>query len=84
MRLPALTPELGSKMVLTVSAVAGIVVSEVGERRERVGEVELVDGSDYVIVRLREDKLLARLRSVHKDTVDARCTKVASGIVLSS
>ena len=57
--LAGVDAELGSKMVLTVSAVAGIVVGEVGERRQRIGEVELINGSDYVIVRLREDKLLA-------------------------
>ena len=50
--LAGVDAELGSKMVLTVGAVACIVVSEVGERRQRVGEVELINRSDYVIVRL--------------------------------
>ena len=63
--------EFCREMVFAVQAVAASVVSEVGDGRERVGEVEILRSFDEKIVGLGENELSVGL-SVDENSVDAR------------
>ena len=48
-------------MVFTIVAITCIVIAQIGNRRERVGEKELRDGRDDKVIGLCENELLRGL-----------------------
>ena len=50
-----------SEMVFTIVAITCIVIAQIGNRRERVGEKELRDGRDDKVIGLCENELLRGL-----------------------
>ena len=81
--LACVNTKFGSEMVFSRCPAARCVERDVGERRERIGKMELVYGGEEKIVGLGKDKL-AVLGTVYEYPVGTRGTQIASGVVLST
>ena len=75
--------ELRREVILSVGAVAAVVIREVGEGRERVGEVKLADGLHEIVVGLGEDKL-PLVVSVNEDAGLSRRAEVARSVIFAT
>ena len=69
-------------MILAVGLVTAVIVSDIGDGRQRIGVVQLVGGTVDKAVALDEGKLLG-IRTVDVDTVQTGRIVAASGIELS-
>jgi len=72
------------EVVLTISTIATGVERDIGDRRERVGEVELIYGCDKEVVGCQEWIIVVSISAVYEDTIDARRTSIAQRIVLTT
>ena len=72
--------ELSLEMVLAVGSVAAVVVADVGERRQRVGEEEVLHRCYEIVVGIDEDEFII-LFPVNEDTVLTWRPQVAGGVV---
>ena len=70
-------------MIFTVCTVTSSIVCKIGERRQRIGELEFINRRYKVIIRLSEYELLG-FGTVYENTVDTRRTKVAGSIIFST
>ena len=75
--------KLRGEVVVAIGAVATLVVAQVGERREGVGEMEVARLREEVVVGLREEEVAVG-GAVDEDSVDAGRSLVAGGVVLTA
>lgn len=70
------------EMVFAVVLVATFLIGQVRDRRERIGEMELINGCVEEVIGLREEELL-RLRPVNVYAVHAWRTEVSERVVFT-
>ena len=81
--LPCVHTEFRRQMVFAVRPVTSRIECNIGEWRQRIREMELVDGRDDKVIGLRKDELPG-LWPVDNNAVNARRTKVSRRIVFAA